>query len=249
MAGRPPGLGNTYRSLNRALGKALHDYDMIGDGDRIAVGLSGGADSLSLLWLLSERRRRVPVRYELFAVHVDLGFDAGAAGGALEAFCRELGVPLRIEATDFGPLSHGPQNRENPCFLCSRRRRQRLFEAADALGCRKIALGHTKDDLIETLFLNICYAGEIGTMRPRQDFFQGRFTVLRPLAYADNGLIRRFARERGFAVVPNPCPSAGRSHRSGIQRLLTELYRENPKVKGNIFNALHNIRHDYLLTR
>jgi tRNA 2-thiocytidine biosynthesis protein TtcA len=247
MAGRACGGGNTFRSLNRALGKAVHDYDMIRDGDRIAVGLSGGADSQTLLWLLSERRRRVPVHYELAAIHVDLGYDPAGAGESLAAFCRGLGVPLRIESTDFGPYSHSPANRENPCFLCSRRRRQRIFEAADALGCRKVALGHTRDDLIETLFLNICYGGEIGTMLPSQDFFKGRFTVLRPLAYADNGLIRRFSREQGFAIVPNACPSAGRSRREGVKRMLAGLYRENPKVKGNIFHALSNVRTEYLL--
>lgn len=237
---------HAFKALNRAIGKAIHAYDMIREGDRIAVGLSGGVDSLTLLWLLSERRRRVPVRYELCAVHIDLGFAPNAADEALGAFCRRLDVPLAVERTDFGVVSHSALNRENPCFLCARRRRQRLFEAADRLGCNKLALGHTRDDLIATLFMNICYAGEISSMLPSQRLFDGRFTLIRPLAYADKDRIRRFAREKAFAIVPNPCPTSNRSRRSAVQQMLQELYRENPKVRGNIFRALHNVRPEYL---
>jgi tRNA 2-thiocytidine biosynthesis protein TtcA len=241
------GSANAFKVLNRAIGKAIHDYDMIRQGDRIAVGLSGGADSLALLWMLSERKRRVPVRYDLAAVHIDLGFAADGAGEILEDFCRRLGVPLRVAATDIGVVSHSPANRENPCFLCARRRRQRLFEIADEMGCNKLALGHSKDDIIETLFLNICYAGEISTMRPFQPVFQGRFAVLRPLVYADKDCIRRFTRQQGFTIIPNACPSSTRSRRSEIQQMLQTLYRGNPKVKGNIFHALRNVRQEYLL--
>ena len=132
----------------------------------------------------------------------------------MRPFCDRLGVHLRAEVTDFGVVSHGPLNRENPCFLCARLRRKRLFEIAAELGCRTLALGHNRDDVIETLFLNICYAGEISTMRPAQDLFKGRFRLIRPLAYADEALIRRFAREQALPVSPNPCPSAGRSRRA-----------------------------------
>lgn len=238
--------GAAYKNLNRALGKALHDYDMIREGDRIAVGLSGGADSLALLWLLAERRQRVRVPYELRAVYVDPGFGGGAAE-AVTPFCERIGVPLRVEWTDYGLQGHGPANRENPCFLCARLRRKRLFEVADELECGTLALGHNKDDVIETLFLNMCYAGEISTMRPAMELFQGRFRLIRPLAYAESGLIRRFARDAHLPVTANPCPSAGRSRRAEIKALLAELYRSNPKIKGNIFRALRHVRTDYLL--
>jgi len=238
--------GNEYKALNRAIGKAIHDYDMIRDGDRILVGLSGGADSLSLLWMLAERRRRIPIRYDLEAAYLDPGFDGGAAE-ALKPFCDRLGVPLWSERTDYGLISHSPANRENPCFLCAHLRRKRLFEIAAETNCNRLALGHNKDDLIETLFLNMCFSGEISTMRPAQVLFQGRFTVMRPLAYADQMLVRSFATSYRFPVVENPCPSAGRSRRAEVKSLLHELYRSNRKIKGNIFRSMRNVRAEYLL--
>lgn len=238
--------GQAYKALNRAMGKAIHDYDMIRDGDRILVGLSGGSDSLALLWMLAERRPRVRVAYHLEAVYIDPGFGGGA-GEAIRPFCERLEVPLRVEATDYGVLSHGPLNRENPCFLCARLRRKRLFETAAELGCATLALGHNKDDVIETFFLNICYAGEISTMRPAQDMFNGRFRVIRPLAYAEADLIRRFGRDRQLPVSVNPCPSAGHSRRADIKRLLEQLYRSNRKIRGNIFRSMRHLKPEYLL--
>jgi len=241
-----PSAGFTYKSLNRAVGQALHRYDMIADGDRILVGLSGGKDSLTLMWMLAERRRRVPIQYALEAAYIDPGFEGGFAD-RLENFGRDMGWSLKVERTDHGVLAHSDANRENPCFLCSRLRRQRLFELADALGCNKVALGQNKDDLIETLFLNICYAGEISTMVPAQPFFGGRFTVIRPLAHAEENQIRRFAREQNFPDFHNPCPTAAVSKRQEIKSLLNHLYRGNRKVKGNIFRAMRHVRRDYLL--
>ena len=228
------------------MGAALHHYKMIIDGDRIAVGLSGGKDSLTLLWMLAERRSRIPINYEIFAVYIDPGFEGGFAS-ALKSFCSALGVELVIKFTDNGLVAHGPDNRENPCFLCSRLRRKSLFETADSLGCQKLALGHNKDDVIETLFLNICYGGEISTMRPYQTFFKGRFTVIRPLAYCDESTIQKFVAENRFPVFENPCPTAKISKRQEIKDMLGTLYRSNRKIKGNIFRAMHNVRSDYLL--
>lgn len=226
-----------YRTLRRDMGRAMHDFGMIADGDRILVGLSGGADSMTLMALLEERLARIPIRYELTAAFIDPGF-APSFAPELAEFCRSRGWRLEVAETDHGPRSHGPENRENPCFLCARLRRKRLFEMAAALGCRKIALGHNKDDLIETLFINLCYAGGIRTMGPAQPFFGGRFTVIRPLAYADHPTIRRFARRRGFPVFSNPCPSATTSRRDRVGRLLRDLYESNPKIRGNIFHAM-----------
>ena len=228
------------------MGKALHHYQMISDGDKIVVGVSGGADSLSLMWLLSERRKRIPIHYDLFAVFIDPGFE-GSFAEPLRAFCAKLGFTLRVEYTDFGLQGHSAANRENPCFLCSRLRRKRLFEIADELGCYKLALGHNKDDVIETLFMNICFAGEISTMLPSQSFFQQKFTLIRPLAFADESLIRRFTRHQRFPAFENPCPTAKTSKRQEIKALLSQLYRSNKKIKGNIFRAMSHVRLDYLL--
>jgi tRNA 2-thiocytidine biosynthesis protein TtcA len=238
--------GHSYKALKRSVGKALHRYGMIADGDRLAVGLSGGADSLTMMWLLNERLARVPIDYELFAIYIDPGFENGFSD-ILARYCEGMGYFLRIEKTDYGPLSHSDHNRENPCFLCSRLRRKRLFEVADELGCRKLALGHNKDDIIETLFLNMCYAGEISTMMPLQPFFRGEFTVIRPLAFSDEEMIRRFALDMAFPEFINPCPSAATSRRAEIKGMLKTLYRSNRKIKGNIFRAMGRIKPDYLL--
>jgi len=236
---------NTYKALNQAFGKALHTYDMIRDGDRIAVGLSGGKDSWALLWLLAERLPRVPVTYEICPIHVDLGFGGGQSA-IIEAHARRMGWETRVERTDFGVVAHSPANRENPCFLCARKRRQRLFEVAGQLGCNKLALGHNKDDLIETLFLNIFYAGEMSTMLPSQPLFEGRLTVIRPLAFADETLLQRFAGQMDFPVIENPCPSAGRTKRAEVKEMLKGICGRNKKIKGNIFRAMRHVKKEYL---
>ncbi|MEN8243722.1 MAG: ATP-binding protein [Thermodesulfobacteriota bacterium] len=235
-----------HKALNRVLGKALHRYDMIDHGDRIVLGLSGGKDSLTLMWFLFERLARVPIDYELFPVYVDPGFEGGY-GEELKAWCRNRGYPLRVEYTDFGLTAHSRENRENPCFLCSRLRRKRLFEIADELNCGKLALGHHKDDIIETLFMNMCYAGEISTMKPSQSFFKGKFMIIRPLACADEDSIRRFARSMDFPEYENPCPSASVSKRREVKEMLKKLYRSNKKIKGNIFRSMSHVREGYLL--
>jgi tRNA 2-thiocytidine biosynthesis protein TtcA len=237
---------NTYKVINRDVGKALHRYDMISDGDRILVALSGGKDSLTMMWALSERLSRIPIDYKLFAVYIDPGFEDGYSE-SLSEYCRKTGFELRVEHTDYGILAHSSRNRENPCFLCSRLRRKRLFEIADELGCNKLALGHNKDDIIETLFLNICYAGEISTMVPSQSFFQEKFTLIRPLSFVDEDVIRRFAREKGYPAFVNSCPTSKVSKRQEIKTLLKQLYRSNRKVKGNIFNAMSHVKKEYLL--
>ena len=232
--------------LNREVGRALAKYQMVDADDRILVGVSGGKDSTALLYTLAERQGRSPIPYSLFPVYIDPGFEGGFADD-LKAQCRTMGLALQVEQTDHGPLAHSTANRENPCFLCARLRRKRLFEIAHALGCRKIALAHNKDDIIETFFMNICYAGEVSTMVPAQPFFKGLFTVVRPLAFVEEDIIRRFVRHQGFTVFANPCPSAGRTKRAQIKQLLSQLYRSNPKVKGNIFRAMHHVKPEYLL--
>lgn len=227
------------------VGKAIHRFDMISEGDRILVGLSGGKDSLTLAWILNERLQRIPIDYELFPVYIDPGFEGGFSE-SLATYCKQAGYSLRVEHTDHGLKAHSAENRENPCFLCSWQRRKRLFEIADELGCKKVALGHHKDDIIETLFMNICYAGEISTMKPAQTFFKGLFTVIRPLALVDEDTTKRFAREQNFPKFVNPCPSSSNSKRREIKKMLDRLYRDNKKVKGNIFRAMSHVNPDYL---
>lgn len=228
------------------MGQALNQYQMIKDGDRIVLGLSGGKDSWALLWLLNELRRRAPIDYKLFPIYIDPGFKGGP-GPVIADHGRYLGFDVRIEETDDGLVAHSDANRENPCFLCSRLRRKRLFEIADELGCTKVALGHNKDDLIETLFLNMCYGGEISTMVPAQSLFGGKLMVIRPLAYADEDTLRDFSIEMGWPVKENPCPSAQTSKRAEVKKLLRELYLSNENIKGNIFRSMRHVKAGYLL--
>ena len=234
------------QAVKRQVGKALHQYQMISDGEKIAVGMSGGKDSLTMMHVLTQRLARVPITYELFAIYIDPGFDGGF-GQDLSDYCREMGYAFRMETTDHGIVAHSAENRENPCFLCARLRRKRLFEIAEELGCRKLALGHHKDDIIETLFMNMCYAGEISTMVPSQPFFNGKFHIIRPLCYTDEETILGYARDKGFPEFINPCPSAAVSKRQEIKTMLERLYRTNRKIKGNIFRALSHVKTDYLL--
>ena len=239
---------HAYKVINRKVGKAIHQYDMISDKDKIAVGLSGGADSLTMLWILNERLNRIPINYELLVIYIDPGFENGF-GKALECYCREKGYNISIDYADHGVLAHSSGNLENPCFLCSRLRRKRLFEIADQFGCKKLALGHNKDDIIETLFMNMCYSGEISTMKPLQSLFKGKFKIIRPLAYVNEDTIRCFAKETGFPNFFNPCPSVKRSRRYEIKKILNRLYKTNSKIKGNIFRSMGNVKIEYLLSK
>jgi len=232
--------------IKRLTGKAIHTMDMIRDGDHVMVAVSGGKDSLSLLWLLKERIRRVPIEYRLTAVHVDPGFGANSADQMISFFSAH-DFEFRVIESDIGPKAHGAQNRENPCFLCSRLRRKLLFQTAEEMGCNRMAFGHHKDDLIETFFLNVFYGASISTMVPVQDFFGGKLTVIRPFYLVDEALIRRYAQLMDWPEIGLGCPTAGSSKREEIKNMLTHFYRSNRKIKGNIFHALQNVNAEYLL--
>ncbi len=233
------------QEVRRLLGKAIHHYGLIENRDRIAVAVSGGKDSMLLLWLLRERLSRVPISYELTALYVDPGFDNETAD-KLEAYFIQEGFRYQIFQTDHGARAHGPENRENPCFLCSRLRRSVLFTKARELGCGKIALGHNQDDMIETFIINICYGAQVAGMVPRQEFFGGEITVIRPLALVPAQSILKVCRNQGIPIFETNCPSAARNQRSEIRKVLDGLFRNNSKVRGNIYHAMSNINMEYL---
>jgi len=234
------------KEIRRLTGKAIHTKDMIRDGDHVLVAVSGGKDSLALLWLLKERVKRVSIDYRITAVHVDPGFGANSAD-QMTSFFLEHGFEFRVIESDIGPKAHGPQNRENPCFLCSRLRRKLLFQTAEEVGCNRMAFGHHKDDLIETFFLNVFYGASISTMVPVQGLFGGKLTVIRPFYLVDEDLIRRYAQLMDWPEISLDCPTAGSSKREEIKNMLKLFYRSNRKIKGNIFHALQNVNADYLL--
>lgn len=238
-----------YGKISRAVGEAAFRYRMFDAGERIAVGISGGKDSLTLLRVLKDRQRISALPYTLHPIYVDPGFEGGFHL-ELQAWCQDLGLELTAEQTNHGPLAHSSVNRKkSPCFLCALMRRKRLFALSQSLGCRVLALGHTKDDIIETLFMNMCYAGKTGTMVPRQDLFNGRFRIIRPLTLVDEEQVVRLTRNfpEYFPVFTNPCPSAGQTKRQEIKAFLRTLYGQDKKIKGNIFRSMANVRMEYML--
>ena len=233
------------KELRRLAGKAIHQRGMIRDGDHVLVAVSGGKDSMSLLRFLQDRLKRVPINYRITAVHVDPGFGVDSAA-RLQEYFEANGFEYRIVMTEIGPLAHSEENRENPCFLCARLRRKIIFQLADELGCTRIAMGHHKDDLIETFLLNVFFGASISTMTPVQDFFGGRVTVIRPFFMAEESLVSRYALLMELPEIKLGCPTDGSSKREEIRKMLASFYRSNRKIRGNIFHALHNVRTEYL---
>ena len=226
--------------------KAVQDYSMIEEGDRVLIGVSGGADSFALLDLLDSQMIFVP-RFSFLVVNIDMGFDPNClAYDEMEKYFREHGYPYVMEKTDIGILSHSNYNRKNPCFLCSRLRRKRIFEIADEQGCNKIAFAHHQDDIIETLLINMFYGREISTMMPNQSIFGGKLHIIRPLTYLREELVKKYSRERQFPVVKNACPSSENSKRIYVKKLLNELERDNPDIRHNILTAMNHVKPDYL---
>ena len=224
----------------------MHDYNMLEDSDRVLVAVSGGVDSLVLCRLLSFWRRKAPIDYELLAVHLDMGFDEASVGPVIEQL-EKIGVPSLIEKTTIGSKAIEAEDGKSGCFYCARNRRTRLFEIAREKDFTKIALGHHKEDIIETFFINMFYGGNLSTMMPRQDLFDCRLALIRPLAYLEKKAIYQMARAATIAPVKNPCPLAGDSKREKIRALLGSIYEEDPDIKSTIFAALGNVRPDYLL--
>lgn len=237
-----------FLHLKKWLEKAILEYHMVEEGDRILVAVSGGVDSLVLLDLLNSPMLFAPSKLPLLVVNIDLGFDSDNGNCyLLKKHLEENGCEYIIEKTDIGPLAHSDYNKKNPCFLCSRLRRKRIFEIADKEGCNKIAFAHHKDDIIETLLINIFYAREISTMTPNQSIFGGKLHIIRPLAYIREDLIKKYARECRLPAIENNCPTSKVSRRMYIKKLLDELEGENKNIRENIFKAMGNVKTDYLL--
>lgn len=233
------------KTINRLLGQAMHDYQMLQDGDRILLGVSGGVDSLVLAWILHHWRDKAPIQYDVTALHLDMGFDH-EQHHAVEAELAKIGLPFRTEHTTYGAAANQAQP-ERACYQCATARRNHLFETARREGYSAVALGHHKDDLIETFFLNMLYSGNLSTMMPRQELFDGRLKILRPMAYLTKEQVYELAAIAGLAPVKNPCPMASHSKREEVRGLMTSIYQRDPKFRGNIFAALGNVRREYLL--
>ena len=217
--------------------RAADDYQMIEEGDRIAVGISGGKDSLTLLAGLAGMRRFYPKKYEVVAITVDMGFEESDWSG-VEALCRELDVPYHIVKTDIYNIIFNIRKEKSPCALCSKMRRGVLHNTAKDLGCNVVALGHHQDDVIDTFMLNLFYEGRLGCFSPVTYLDRTDVTVIRPLIYAPEKDIRYFASWAELPVVESRCPADGETERESMKKLLADLEYNNKGLRHRIFGAM-----------
>lgn len=221
--------------------KAVEDYQMIEQGDRIAVGISGGKDSLTLLYALHGLRRFYPKSFELHAVTVDLGFQ-NLELSRIEELCRELEVEYTIVKTDIAQIIFEERKEENPCSLCAKMRKGALNQAIKENGCNKIAYAHHKDDVVETMLMSLIYEGRFHTFSPVTYLDRMELTVIRPLIYMKEADVIGFVHKYDVPVVKSPCPADGYTRREYVKQLLRQLNQENPGVKERMFTAIQNGR-------
>lgn len=240
--------------MNRKIGRAMHDYEMLADEDSILVAVSGGIDSLLLAWVLLFWEKKAPISYRLKAIHIDMEGNADSFGRValyISQVMENLGLPLVILPAAWKPEAEKQEQGESPkkdiCFQCARSRRTQLFAYARDHSFGKLALGHHRDDIIDTFFLNLTCAGNISTMRPKQELFSGHLSVIRPFAYCDKEEITQLGEKLGIVAIETDCPMAGHTRRQEVHELVQSIYKHIPDAKEHIFAALGNVRQDYLL--
>lgn len=219
--------------------KAVDEFHMIQPGDKIAVGISGGKDSLTLLYALSGLRRFYPNPFTIEAVTVSLGFD-GFDTEPLRALCRTLDVPYTVVETDIGRIIFEDRKESNPCALCAKMRKGAFNEAAKALGCNKLAYAHHKDDVVETLLMSLVLEGRIHTFSPVTYLDRMDLTLIRPLIYVDEADVKGFRNKYQLPVVKNPCPADGYTQREYAKELIAQISHEHPGTKERMFTAVLN---------
>ena len=240
---------NSMNKLKRAVGRAIADFNLIEEGDRIMVGVSGGKDSYTLLHLLEILRKRAPIKYELMAVTVDSGYP-GFRTDIIQAHLEGTGVPFHIEPTEHYQIIEAKRRPGSSyCSFCARLKRGTLYGLAQRFNCNKLALGHHMDDFVETLLLNQFFVGSLKAMAPRMLADNGHTTVIRPLVYVAEDDIISFAREKEFPVVCCRCPVCGVADikRRRMKGLLKELQQEIPFIKQSLLNAMGNVQPRHLL--
>jgi tRNA 2-thiocytidine biosynthesis protein TtcA len=236
--------------LRGQVGKAISDYRMVEDGDRVMVCLSGGKDSYTLLDLFLSLRRRAPVTFELIAVNLDQK-QPGFPEHVLPRYLQELGVPYRIVEEDtYSVVTRVIGAGKTMCGLCSRLRRGILYRVASELGATKVALGHHRDDIVETLFLNMFYGARLKAMPPKLLSDDGKHVVIRPLAYCAERDIARYARGRGFPIIPcKLCGSQDNMKRREVKAMLTAWENQDPGRTDRLFRSLQNVTASHLADR
>ena len=220
--------------------RCADDYHMIEAGDRIAVGVSGGKDSLTLLLLLANLRKFYPKPFELEAITIDMGLP-GMDFSDVEAFCAELGVPYTRIPTEIGPVIFDYRKEKNPCSMCAKMRRGALNQALLARGCNKVALGHHYDDAVETFFMSLIFESRLSCFQPVTWLDRTQITQIRPLLYCGENLVRHTARRLSLPVVENPCPANGNTKRQEIKELIYELQGRYPGLKSRVFGSMQRL--------
>jgi tRNA 2-thiocytidine biosynthesis protein TtcA len=236
------------KKLCRLVGQAIGDFGMIADGDKVMVCLSGGKDSYTLLDILLKLRERAPISFDLVAVNLDQK-QPNFPSDTLPNYLRQLNIPFHIEEQDtYSIVKRVIPEGKTTCGLCSRLRRGILYRVADELGATKIALGHHRDDILETLLLNMFYAGKLKAMPPKLRSDDGRHLVIRPLAYVPEKLIERYAQSMEFPIIPcDLCGSQPNLQRAAMKKLLREWEKQFPGRIENLFRSLHHIVPSHLL--
>jgi tRNA(Ile)-lysidine synthase TilS/MesJ len=233
-----------FEKICRKVGKTLQEYRLIEAGDRVLVGLSGGKDSMILLEALADRKKHLPFNFDLYAIHVSaIGMGYEMDTSYLEQFCRDLGVELHLQEIDAEP---DPDSKKSACFICSWNRRKRIFELSKELDCRKIALGHHKDDAIQTVLMNMIYHGSISSLPQDLSMFEGRVNLIRPLIFIPEKELSDYAEIRNFRKQEKSCPYEGASKRDDIKEIINMLDKLYPNARRNIFNSMDNIFQEYL---
>lgn len=222
-----------------ALRKAVTDFNMIQDGDRIVVGISGGKDSMTLLYALKLFQRFSPAKFDLYGVSIDMGFENFDLSSIYE-FCEKIDVPYKVVKTDIAKVVFDIRKESNPCALCANMRRGALHNTVNSLGFNKIALGHHADDAIETMFLSMFYEGRIKTFKPvtyldRKDIFN-----IRPLIYAKEKQVISAVKKHNIPVVKSPCPMDKNTKREEIKQMLNQIYNTIPEGSDRILKAINN---------
>ena len=217
--------------------KAVDDYNMIENGDKIAVGLSGGKDSITLLMGLKALQRFYPKNFELIAISINPGFDFFNSD-FLHETCNNIGVPFIEEISHIKEIVFDIRKEKNPCSLCANLRRGILNSTAIREGCNKIALGHNEDDVLETFLLNLLYGGSINTFAPVSYMDRSKITLIRPLIYAPEKSIRAFVKKNNIETMSKCCPMDGASKREDMKNLLFSFQKEIPTVKKNLYGAI-----------
>ncbi len=228
---------NEMKRLLSFVRRAVDDYQMIDDGDKIAVGVSGGKDSLVLLEVLAQMRLFYPKKYEVVAITIDMGFE-GSDFSEVSEFCKRINVEYRVVKTEIAKIIFDIRKESNPCSLCAKMRRGSLHSAAQELGCNKVALGHHYDDAIETFMMNLFFEGRLACFSPKTYLSNRKINLIRPLIYAQEKDVLYFIRRRALPIVKSLCPEDHATERENMKNLLSELERNNKGIKHRIFTAM-----------